>query len=91
MPVTAASLFCATGPQACASSSLVHCICASVALFDLFHPEAHFARPPAAGTATAGVESTHGFGYASDGATIRTGALVSSILPSVHELSHGAT
>ena len=56
-----------------------------------FYPVAHFARPPTAGTATAQVESTHSFGYASCGPIVGTGGLLSSVLTSVHELSHVAT
>ena len=56
-----------------------------------FFPVAHFARPPTAGTATAQVESTHSFGYASCGPIVGTVGLLSSVLTSVHELSHGTT
>ena len=56
-----------------------------------FYPVAHFARPPTAGTATAQVESTHSFGYASCGPIVGTVGLLSSVLTSVHELSHVAT
>ena len=37
-----------------------------------FYPVAHFARPPTAGTATAHVEHTHSFGYASCGPIVGT-------------------
>ena len=54
-----------------------------------FYLVTHFARQPTAGTATAEVESTHGFGYASCGPIAKAGGLLGSVLTSVHELSHG--